>query len=160
MKLKDLQLTDEDHQRLQKLVKYGDDWRERDRAQTILYFAAGWRAKDIAAKQELNLDTVYDRRKYWLASGFEAIRNKKPGGAPAKLQDEHRALLRQWVTEEALTAPALLLKLQETSQLAIHENTLRRALKQMGFVWKRTRHCLKKNATPSSSIKHVKTSAS
>ena len=44
MKLKDLQLTDEDHQRLQKLVKYGDDWRERDRAQTILYFAAGWRA--------------------------------------------------------------------------------------------------------------------
>ncbi|MFO1380232.1 MAG: hypothetical protein U1F63_07695 [Chitinivorax sp.] len=67
MKLKDLQLTDEDHQRLQKLVKYGDDWRERDRAQTILYFAAGWRAKDIAAKQQLNLDTV--SKPSWQALG-------------------------------------------------------------------------------------------
>ena len=160
MTLKTLPLTDDDRQQLRKIVKYGDDWRERHRAQTILLFAEGKQAKDIAVAQEIGLDTVYERRLYWLASGFEAIRNKKQGGAPIKLTDEHRGQLRRWASDEALTAPQLLAKLQDTCQVVVHENTLRRALKQMGFVWKRTRHSLKKNATPSSSIKHVKTSAS
>ena len=157
MTLQALPLSDADRQQLRKMVKYGDDWRERHRVQTILLFADGKRAKDIAAEQEIGLDTVYER---WLASGFEAIRNKKQGGAPVKLTAEHRALLRRWASEEALTAPQLLAKLQATCQLTIHENTLRRALKQMGFVWKRTRHSLKKSAQPSTSTRPAMTSTS
>lgn len=148
-----LPLSDEDRQLLRRIVKYGDDWRERHRAQTILKFADGKPAKDIAIEQEIGLDTVYERRLYWLASGFEAIRNKKQGGAPLKLTDAHRVLLRRWASEEALSAPQLLAKLQEHCQVVVHENTLRRALKQMNLVWKRTRHSLKKNAIPSSSTR-------
>lgn len=147
MKLKTLFLSEHDRQQLQHIARRSDDWRERERAQTILYLADGWRAKAIAAEQNLHLDTVYDRRQRWLVSGFASLYLPSLGGAPAKLTENHRALLQQWATEEALSVPQLQVKLLETCQIKVHENTLRRALRQMNFVWKRTRHSLKKNET-------------
>ena len=47
MKLKALVLSPEDRSGLEKVVAKGRDWRMRHRAQTLLYFADGWRAKEI-----------------------------------------------------------------------------------------------------------------
>jgi len=58
MKLKNLELSAEDRAKLLEIVEKGSDWRVRHRAQTLLYFGDGWRAKAIAAQQNLNLDTV------------------------------------------------------------------------------------------------------
>ncbi len=144
MKLKNLELSVEERAKLVEIVKKGSDWRARERAQTLLYFGDGMRAKAIAAKQELNLDTVYDRRKHWLAEGFASLADKHRSGAPSKLSEAHRELLRAWATEEALTAPALLAKLKAECDVVVHTNTLNATLKKMDFVWKRTRHSLKK----------------
>ena len=45
---------------------------------------------------------------------------------------------------EPLTAKALLAKHVEDGGTLVHLNTLTGALKAAGFVWKRTRHSLKK----------------
>jgi hypothetical protein len=55
-------LSEEDRKKLLEIVEKGRDWRMRHRAQTLLFFGAGWQAKAIAEQQNLNLDTVYDRR--------------------------------------------------------------------------------------------------
>jgi transposase len=49
-----------------------------------------------------------------------------------------------WATQEALTAPELLARLEETFGTRVHRNTLTGVLKRAGLVWKRTRHSLKK----------------
>jgi hypothetical protein len=67
MKRKRLELSEEDRKRFLEIIEKGWDWRMRHRAQTLLYFWAGWQAKAIAEQQALHLDTVYDRRKHWLA---------------------------------------------------------------------------------------------
>ena len=58
MKLQVLELTEEDRAGLKKIVEKARDWRMRDRAQTLLYFGDGWRAKAISTQQSLHLDTV------------------------------------------------------------------------------------------------------
>lgn len=146
-KQKGLELSAEERRRLEQIVKRGADWREREWSQMLLYFADGWLGPAIARELGRNLDTVYDCRKRWLQTGWEAVRNKKAGGAPSKLTEEHRALLRTWVTQEALTTPQLQARLQEHCGLRVGEETVRVALKRMGVVWKRTRHTLKKSET-------------
>ena len=145
MKLEVLELTEEERAGLLKIVDKGRDWRMRHRAQTLLYFGDGWRAKAIATQQNLHLDTVYDRRKHWLTTGFTSLTDKHRSGAPSKVSAVHREQLRTWATQEALTARELLTKLKEEFNIVMHPNTLSVILKQMKFVWKRTRHNLKKS---------------
>ena len=145
MKLQMLELTEEDRAGLLRIVERGRDWRMRHRAQTLLYFGDGWRAKAIAAQQGLHLDTVYDRRKHWLTDGFASLADKHRCGAPAEVSAAQREQLRMWATQQALTARELLTKLKEEFDIDMHPNTLCVTLKAMGFVWKRTRHNLKKS---------------
>ena len=145
MKLEVLELTEEDRAGLLKIVEKGRDWRMRHLAQTLLYFGDGWRAKAIATQQNLHLDTVYDRRKHWLADGFTSLADKHRSGAPSKVSAVQREQLRVWATQEALTARELLTKLKEEFDIVMHPNTLSVILKEMKFVWKRTRHNLKKS---------------
>ena len=144
-KLEVLELTEEERAGLLKIVEKGRDWRMRHRVQKLLYFGDGWRALAIATQQHLLLDTVYDRRKHWLAEGFASLADKHRCGAPSKVSATHRELLRTWATQEALTARELLTKLKEEFDIVMHPNTLSVILKEMGFVWKRTRHSLKKS---------------
>ena len=145
MRLQVLELTEEDRLGLLRIVERGRDWRMRHRAQTLLYFGDGWRAKAIATQQSLHLDTVYDRRKHWLAEGFASLTDKHRSGAPSKVSAAQRGQLRTWATQEALTARELLTKLKEEFDIVMHPNTLNVILKEMKFVWKRTRHNLKKS---------------
>jgi len=147
MKLEVLELTEEERAGLLKIVDKGRDWRMRHRAQTVLYFGDGWRAKAIATQQNLHLDTVYDRRKHWLAEGFASLADKHRSGAPTKVSAAQREQLRMWATQEALTARELLTRLKEEFDIVVHASTLSVILKEMKFVWKRTRHDLKKSET-------------
>jgi transposase len=147
MKRKGLELSAEDGKKLVEIVEKGRDWRMRHRAQTLLYFGAGWGAKAIAEKQDLNLDTVYDRRKHWLAEGFGSLADKHRCGVASKVSEAQREQLRTWATTDALTARQLLTKLKEEFDVAVHPNTLGIILKKMNFVWKRTRHSFKKRTT-------------
>jgi transposase len=139
-----LELRPEDKAELEQIVARGSVWRQRERAQTILYFGAGWSAKAIASQQKLNLDTVYDRRTDWLTGGFSSLVDKHRCGAPSKVSEVQREQLRLWATQEAMTSRQLVTKLHEEFEVSIHPNTLSAILKQMKFVWKRTRHSLKK----------------
>ena len=144
MKLSDLELAPDDRAKLQEVVAKGSDWRARHRAQTLLYFDDGLRANDIMALQDLNIDTVYDRRKHWLSKGFAFLYDVHRSGAPPKLNAIHREQIKIWTEEEALTAPAIVARLKEECDIEVSVGTVRNALKSLGTIWKRTRHSLKK----------------
>ena len=153
MTLKALELTKEERGELETLAKGRRDWRTRDRLRTILMFSEGVPAKEIAKRQELTLEAVYERRYRWLESGVASLSDAPRSGAPPKLSQKHIEQLKAWASEEALTATTLLTRLEEQFGIRVHRNTLTAALKQAGLVWKRTRHSLKKSAMTSSSDK-------
>ena len=144
MKLSDLELAPDDRAKLQEVVAKGSDWRARHRAQTLLYFDDGLRANDIMALQNLNIDTVYDRRKNWLSKGFAFLFDVHRSGAPPKLNAIHREQIKIWTEKEALTAPAIVARLKEECDIEVSVGTVRNALKSLDTIWKRTRHSLKK----------------
>jgi transposase len=79
-----------------------------------------------------------------MSEGLTSLADKSRCGAPSKVSETQREQLRLWATAQALTARQLVTKLSQEFDITIHPNTLGVILKQMNFVWKRTRHSLKK----------------
>ena len=131
---KTLQLDEDSRAALQHIFKRASDWRERERAQTLLLLDSGVFAEDVARQMGLNVRTV-------------RITDLPRSGAPRKLQPEHVERLVQWAGAEPLTAAALLARHLDAGGPLVHVNTMVATLKASNFVWKRTRHSLKKTAT-------------
>jgi transposase len=86
------------------------------------------------------------------------LADKPRCGAPHKLSEPEVQRLVQWANIEPLTAAALLARHNEAQGRGVHLNTLVSELKRHGFVWKRSRHSLKKSVTPWPSSKPGATS--
>jgi transposase len=144
MGVKPIELLETDRKLLQHILKKGVDWRERERAETILMLAEGRSVKETAEKQGLTREAIRERRRKWLKTGFESLPDKPRSGAPNKLGAEHRDQIKCWIEAEPLTARMLLNRLESTYGVQIGNTTLRTELKRLGYVWKRTRYSLKK----------------
>ena len=116
----------------------------------------------VATEQGLNRDTVDAYRDAWLAKGIAGLSDAPRSGAPRKLQAEHVPVLCDWARQEALSAPQLEDKLREALSVQVSTWVVQQALSREGFVWKRTRHSLKKRdvttllATPGPRSRHLK----
>jgi transposase len=148
-----IELIESERDCLRALLKKGTDWRERDRAETILLLAAGQSVQAVAEQQDLCREAVRIRRRKWLKFGLASLPDQPRCGAPSKLTEEHRQRLGQWVEAEALSSRELLTRLEKECQVNIGATTLRTELKGLGYVWKRTRYSLKKSVMPSVSSK-------
>lgn len=155
--VKPLELTENERTLLDTIIKKGVDWRERNRATTITLLADGFSVKEIAAKQDYKPEVIRIRRRKWLKHGFASLPDQPRSGAPTILTDEHRDKLRQWAEAEALSSRDMLSRLKEIGVAKVSQRTLQLEMKRMGFIWKRTRYSLKKNATPSGSSKQKPT---
>ena len=136
---------------LKAILQKGADWRERDRAETILLLAAGLSVHETAERQGLCREAVRVRRRKWLKLGLASLPDRPRSGAPGKLTDAQREQLGRWVEAEPLSSRELLTRLARDYRVVIGRTTLRTELKKLGYVWKRTHYSLKKNATPSAS---------
>jgi transposase len=52
--------------------------------------------------------------------------------------------IEEWAQATPMTVSDVQKRLEEEFDVVVHANTVRNALKQLGFVWKRTRYSLKK----------------
>jgi transposase len=149
-KVKPIPLDAVEQEALREIIKKGTDWRERDRAETILLLAAGQSVREVAAQQGCCEETVRIRRRKWLKSRFASLSDQPRCGAPSKLAEEHRQRLRAWVEAEPLSARELITRLERECGVPLGATTLRNELARMGYVWKRTRYSLKKKRDPAS----------
>lgn len=138
-------LCEADRQQLAHIVERASDWRARQRARTLLLLHSGKPINTVAAEQGLNRDTVAVHRDTWLAKGIAGLFDAPRCGAPRKLAAEHVPMLCDWARQEALSAPQLKDKLHEALSVKVSTWVVQQALSREGFVWKRTRHSLKKS---------------
>jgi transposase len=146
-----IELEDSEREGLRAIIKKGADWRERDRAETILLLAAGQSVQSVAESQGLCREAVRIRRRKWLKLGLASLPDRPRSGAPSKLTDEQRRHVGIWVESEALSSREVLTRLEREYGVVISRTTLRMELQRLGYVWKRTRYSLKKNGIRSGS---------
>jgi transposase len=142
-----LTLLPQERLRLQNIVDRGTNWRERERAKTLILFDDGQSMSVIAETVGIDIRTVGLTRMDWLKRGFESLVDAPRTGAPKKITPEQLEKLLDAAEKEPLTAKALLAKHVDAGGMLVHVNTLTKALKRAQFVWKRTRSSLKKNET-------------
>ena len=137
-------LLADERQKLERIAQRSEDWRERQRAQTVLFLAQGKSVTATALQQNLCRLTVRNCRETWLTEGFAGLKDKARRGAPAHLQAAWVTKRCEWAKASAQTAADLCRKLLVEFQVTVAKWVVRQALKRQGFVWKRTRHRLKK----------------
>jgi len=157
MSVSPLELSEYERNELKAIIKKGSDWRERERAQSILMLSEGRSVIAVAEQQGVMPEAIRERRRKWLRKGLLSLPDQPRSGAPSKLTEAHRAQLKEWIDAEPLTCRALVSRLITSCAIAISASTLRNELKRMGYVWKRTRYSLKKSATRSASSEPNKT---
>ena len=139
-----LLLSAEDRNKLHLLIARGESWRERERAQTLLYLDDGFPTAEVAQLLNIHARTVGSTRREWFKSGFDSLPDLPKTGAPRKIAAEQVEKIVAAATAQPLTAPQLLAMHIAQGGTPVHLNTLMTALKAAGLVWKRTRHSLKK----------------
>lgn len=139
-----LNLSLEDREKLEAIIARGVDWRQRQRAQTLMNLDNGMSPAEAAQALGIHARTVAATRKDWFKRGFDSLRDRPRSGAPRKLTPEQIDTLIVLASAQPLTSRQLLAKHVDSGGAPVHLNTLTAALKAAGLVWKRTRHSLKK----------------
>jgi len=73
MRVARIELTVTDRELLQIIIKKGNDWRECERAQTILMLSEGQTTVEVAKKQGVMPEAIWERRRKWLKQGFSCL---------------------------------------------------------------------------------------
>ena len=144
-KMARLTLVPLDRLRLERIVDRGQDWRERQRARTLILFDDGLSMREISEVVGINIRTVGLTRMDWVKRGFESLVDRPRTGAPKKITAQEIERIIDVASKEPLTAKELLAKHVEAGGALVHVNTMTKALKNVRFSWKRTRASLKKN---------------
>ncbi len=144
----DTQLSEADRLALEQVVRKSPDWRARERAKTLLLLSQPLLSREVAKLQNLHIETVRVTWQCWVKEGMDSLSDKPRSGAPSKLDAAAIERLVQWAREKPSSATELLQRHIQAQGVPVEVNTLIRALKANGLVWKRTRHCVKKNETP------------
>lgn len=139
-----ISLTAGDREFLERIISRGENWRQRERAQTLILIDDGLSLSEVAEIVQVNVRTVGSTRIAWLADGVDSLADLARSGAPKKLEPQELERLVALASAEPLTAKALLANHTEHGGKPVHVSTLTLALKSAGLVWKRTRHSLKK----------------
>ena len=148
-----LVLDDQDRLNLERIIFRGADWRQRQRAETLLMLERGNSTSTTADAIGIHARTVLITLKDWQARGYSSLVDAPRSGAQRKISSEQLVKIVNMASAEPLTAKTLLAKHVEDGGTMVHVNTLRVALKEAGFLWKRTRHSLKKKEMRSPSGK-------
>lgn len=137
-------LLPEDIEKLNTIEKKDPDWRKRERARTLLMLHQTRSASQTASFVGVHEKTVGATKRDWLARGYESLTDKSRSGAPRKITSEQLEKIVGKATSEPSSAKALLAYHIESGGTAVHPVTLMNSLKFVDFLWKRTRHSLKK----------------
>jgi transposase len=78
-----------------------------------------------------------------LNKGFTGLFDAPRSGAPGKLS-AYPSTIEGWAQTSPLSAGEIHQRLVEEFDVTVHLNTVKNALKHLGFVWKRTHYSLKK----------------
>lgn len=138
-------LSLEDRNILEEIIERGANWRQRQRAQTLVFLDDNLSTADVARRVGIHVRTVNTTRRDWFRHGQKSLLDAARSGAPKKITPEQITSLVLAASTEPLSARQLLSKHLAQGGVPIHLNTLSTALKRAGMTWKRTRHSLKKS---------------
>ena len=151
----DVTLTDKERQTLERLVRKEKDARIVKRAQALLWLSAGERVQEVAERLGVTRQTIRNWvKRYQEREGVsirERLADKPHPGRRAKKREAVRALLKETLEQDpralGYASPVWTTRLLQHywghhHDLQVSRRTIRRALRQEGYRYKRPRYVL------------------
>ena len=155
-----IDLSPDEQRELQQIVKRERDARIVKRAQALLWLKRGEKVTQIAATLQVKRQTIYNWLKMFKERKGETIKDRlqdrKRPGRPARKREAAKRILkeimgtdpRKWGYASAGWSSRLLCHhLKERHGLQLSRRTVRRALRQMGYRYKRPRYVLARRSS-------------
>ena len=95
---------------LKAMVAHGQNVRERQRAQALLYLDDGMSAVEVAQLLDVHVGTVLRTRRNWFEAGLDSLSDLPRSGAPRKISEQQTQLLVTLASEQPMSAKQLLAK--------------------------------------------------
>ncbi len=144
-------------ERLERAAHKTREARYRDRCRAILWSADGVACSEIARRLSVHATTVARWIKDYLRFGFDGLKIGKSPGRPPKIDAEAKAALAHALDHHprdldyalaTWTLAALQDLLRKTVHVHVHVETVRLALKKLGYRHKRPKLSLKHKQNP------------
>lgn len=136
-------LTEEEKKTLEEFMHNNKDARGRIRAHAIMLSGRRYRINEIAKLYETDRDTVARWLDRWEAYGIVGLYDYTRAGRPSKLTEEEKEKLKELVKEEPRSIKQIAGQIEKRWKKKVSVSTLKRQLKQAGYVWKRMRASLR-----------------
>lgn len=140
-------LTDDENAELQRMTQQ-EVGRVAERARMILLSARGFTVQDIMAVFEVVDETLYKWLDRFEAEGPDGLLDRERSGRPPEIDGDALEELERVVEASPLeegydfttwTTPLLRSHLEERMGIEVSDDTIRRALRRLAFVWRRPR---------------------
>jgi len=147
----DFQLIDEDVSLLDEAINHAREPEVRQRAMALKMLHLGRSARDVAEMMGIDLVTVYNWHKRWVAEGIGGLKNRPRSGRPSNATPAYRELLAQVIEQDPTdlgygftfwTAGRLLTHLEQETGIRLSPNRFRALLKRCGYVYRQPTHDL------------------
>ncbi len=99
-----LELASNFRLKLQYIFERGEDWRVRQRSETLTLLDDGLSMSEVAKIVGIHVRTVGLTRMDWLRRGFDSLKDAVRSGAPGKILPDELKALKDAATLEPLTA--------------------------------------------------------
>jgi len=150
-----IRLKEPERQALQDLVRRSPDGRQVRRGQALLWLDAGEAVGAVAARLRVTRQAVWHWKRRWQRrqrAPCERVLSDGPRpGRPATKRRSVAGLLPAWLSHsprllgyrsQAWTVPLLQHQVQKTAGLTVSYNTVWRAVRGLGYRYKRPRYAL------------------
>ena len=133
---------------LTRIYRYSRNRRASQRAHCLLLYAQGKEAAQLQAVLLVSQKTIYNWLNGWDERGLLSLYDRPGRGRKQKLNDAQKAQIKAWVHQNPRQLKRVLQQIEETWNIRVSLDTLRRVLKSLKMSWRRMR---RRPAKPASS---------
>src|SRR5574341_859197 len=108
-KRNDYQLSDEQVQLIDDAIKHAPEPEVRQRAMAVKLLHVGHSAQEVAEMMAVELVSIYNWHKRWVAEGIAGLKNRPRSGRPTKADQSYRDLLAEVIEQDPLELDVRLL---------------------------------------------------
>jgi len=147
----DYRLTDEEVQSIDEAIKHAPEPEVRQRAMALKLLHMRHSAQDVAEMMAVELVSIYNWRKRWVAEGITGLKNRPRSGRPANAGQSYRDLLAVVIEQDPAelgygfafwTAGRLKAHMEKLTGVQLSANRFRALLKGCGYVYRQPTHDL------------------
>jgi transposase len=141
-------LSQETQSILQRIYKYSQHYRVRQRAHCILLSSKGSTTTQLQEIFHVDRITIYHWLNAWESRRLCGLYERKGRGRPPKLTTEHKEQIRQWAKDFPRNLHQIRLLIHEKFGIDVSKDTIKNILQCLQFGWHRIRRIPKGEPDP------------